>query len=119
MQVFRVIPFIKLQNNTQQLNSEKQWKMRRRAKPLTCFWLSYAFMSSAWTDLHRLINYKSMQMVNSIILLFKILLFLFTELFSLKYLMSVSTRNIDFTYAYQHNAYDAQHFCLFLFRWKP
>ena len=51
-----------------------------------------------------------MQLFSSIILLFNILLFLFTELFSLKYLMSVSTRNIDFTYAYQHNAYDAQHF---------
>ena len=33
MQIIRVIPFIKLQNTLkQQLNSEKRWKMRRKAK---------------------------------------------------------------------------------------
>ena len=48
MQIFREIPFIKVQNNTQQLNGEKQWKMRWRAKPVTCVWLSYVvFVSSA------------------------------------------------------------------------
>ena len=49
MRIFEVIPVIKLQNETEQLNGEKRWKMRWRANPLVCSGLSYAaFMSIAW-----------------------------------------------------------------------
>ena len=35
----------------QQLNGEKRRKLRWRAKPLNCFWLSYVvFLSSAWKN---------------------------------------------------------------------
>ena len=51
MHIFGVIPFIKLQNDKQQLNGEKQWKIRWRAKLLICFWFSYVvFMPSAWKN---------------------------------------------------------------------
>ena len=47
MQTFRVIPFIKLQNDTQ--TTVKRWRMRRRTKTLIFFWLScVVFMASAW-----------------------------------------------------------------------
>jgi len=43
MRILGAIPFIKLQNDTltQQLNGEKRWKMRCRAKTLIYFWLSF------------------------------------------------------------------------------
>ena len=37
MRIFGVIPFIKLQNDTWQLNGEKRRKMRWRANPFTLF----------------------------------------------------------------------------------
>ena len=41
MRIFGVIPFIKYKTTLkQQLNGEKQWKMRWRAKPLSCFSMS-------------------------------------------------------------------------------
>ena len=49
LQNFGVIPFIKPLK--QQLNSEKQWKMRWKANPLICFCLSYVvFLSNAWKN---------------------------------------------------------------------
>ena len=51
LQIFVVISLIKLQNDKQQLNGEKRWKMRWKAKSLFCFWLSYVvFLSSAWKN---------------------------------------------------------------------
>ena len=47
VQIFRVILFIKLQNDTKitiEKHGEKQWKMRWRAHPLICLWLSYIAM---------------------------------------------------------------------------
>ena len=38
------------QATKQHLNGEKQWKMRRRAKPLICFWLSYVVFLSKLTE---------------------------------------------------------------------
>ena len=48
MQIFRVISFIKLQKDTEQLNSEKWWKMRWKAKTLICFGLSYVQCLKEW-----------------------------------------------------------------------
>ena len=51
IQIFGVIPFIKLQNKV------KWWKMRWRAKPLIHFWSSYVvFMSSAWKNVIMIIS---------------------------------------------------------------
>ena len=50
VQIWGVIPSNQATETfKQQLNGEKQWKMRRKAKPLTCFGLNYVvFVSSAW-----------------------------------------------------------------------
>ena len=41
MRIFGIILFIKLQNDAEQLNGEKRWKMSCRANPFIFFWLSY------------------------------------------------------------------------------
>ena len=38
---FGAIPFIATKQHLKQINGEKRCKMRWRAKPLICFWLSY------------------------------------------------------------------------------
>ena len=49
----------------QQLNSEKQWKMRWRAKTHICFWLSYVvFMSSAWKEVGMTVMYNWSDVIN-------------------------------------------------------
>ena len=42
-QIFGVMPFVKLQNDTEQLNGQKRWQMKWQAKPLICFWLAMSF----------------------------------------------------------------------------
>ena len=47
MRIFGVIPFIKLQNDTE--TTVKRWKIICRTRTLICFWLSHAvFVSSTW-----------------------------------------------------------------------
>ena len=50
--IFRVVCFIRLQNDT--WTTVKRWEMRCRTKTVICFWLSYVvFMSSAWKKVYK------------------------------------------------------------------
>ena len=45
MQIFQEIPFIKAQNDKQQINGQKQWKMKEKD---ILFWFSFYSGFGAW-----------------------------------------------------------------------